>query len=266
MPRSNERKAGTVAFLKATTLWACIPLVLVLGYHILFVDPEALPFSLWRFLHLLLASFALFLTFASFAGGVATCRDLRLAGVAVHGGLVSLFVLGLAGYAAPIAERRAFITSGGNVESWFPTGPATLNGLLALRREVLQVPEGEHTLAGDADHLPPNWVTFLLHSDLALALFAILAALLGNRIGLLTSGIPPPTRWNARWSLGLATAVLYFIAAAVGGEWVRRASEHSGVLGAWLPLSVPFCELLLLQILFVRKRRRLHASSQSVVK
>ena len=54
-----------------------------------------------------------------------------------------------------------------------------------------------------------------------MALFAILAGLLGQLVGFLTGSLSPPARRNARWALGLLTAILFFLAQAVGGEWVR---------------------------------------------
>jgi len=256
---------GTRAFLRATTIWAALCLALSLGYQFLSVNSETLPLNTWRVLHLILTSLGLFLSFSSVAGGIAASRYLRFTGVLSHGILLAFVVLVLSGYAGPVAEYRAFIHSGGDLESRFPTGAATMNGLLALHREVLQVPEGEHTFRGDADHLPPNWVTYLFHSKLAFALFAILGALLGQRIGILTSGVPPPTRWNAQWTMGLATVVVYFLAAAVAGDWVLQDQGQSGIHAAWLPLLVPLSEVLILQALLLRKPRKLPAPDGSPV-
>ena len=47
---------------------------------------------------------------------------------------------------------------------------------------------------------PPNWLTYLLHSVLAIAFYSVFAALLGHLSGKLTTGLSPPNRRNARWA------------------------------------------------------------------
>jgi hypothetical protein len=131
---------------------------------------------------------------------------------------------------------------------------------MAVRAQVEANPPSEFSYSVDRPfESSPGWLTYRIHSLAVFSLFAILAALLGRQAGFLTSGLSPPARRNARWAIGLFTAVAFFLAEAVGGEWVRLDPVHSGILGAWLPLALPLAELAILTRVAHQRQRRLHA-------
>ena len=112
---------------------------------------------------------------------------------------------------------------------------------------------------------PPNWLTYLLHSVVVITCFTILAALLGHRGGTLTTGLSPPNRRNARWALGLASSIAFFLAEAAGGDWVRANPSNSGVVGAWVPLVVPLAVLGLLEVLLRIRNPKRDTSVRSTI-
>ena len=136
------------------------------------------------------------------------------------------------------------------MEALYPFGPPTPGGLLAHRSAIEADPPETYNFRVDSPlSRPPNWLTYLFHSVIALAFYSVFAVLLGHRSGKLTTGLSPPDRRNARWALGLVGAIAFFVAEAAGGEWVRADPSNSGVLGAWFPMVVPVVELGVLVVL-----------------
>jgi len=257
------RAPKTRAFFQETIRWvvilASVPLCLQLVGGPLF----GVGWSLWEALLLFFSYLGLLLPFASFAGGVAVHGHLRSRSVIINATLVSVIAFALIAYASPIAEYRARVVDGTDFEARFPAGPETFGGLRALRLAAEANPPADFNFA--VEHpldLPPNWLTYILHSQMVVALFGILAALLGQWGGFLTSGLSPPARRNARWALGLFSGVAFFIAEAACGEWVRLDPSNSGVLGAWVPLLVPIVELTFL-IFLTRSGRTVRLSRAS---
>lgn len=136
-------------------------------------------------------------------------------------------------------------------------GAPTPSQLRARRGIVIATPPETYSFRRDRPfESPPNWLTYRIHSPVVIALFAILGALLGQLVAFLTSGLSPPARRNARWALGLFSALAFFIAEVAGGAWVRLDPGNSGLAGAWLPMLMPLAELALLA--FLVRRRALH--------
>ena len=192
----------------------------------------------------------LFLPFAAFAGGVAGYAFLSTPSVLKRGALIAVVSYLLLAFGSPVAVYVEERSQGVDLEELYPFGPPTPDGLLAHRSAIEADPPEAYSFRIDSPlSRPPNWLTYLFHSVIALALYSILAVLLGRWSGKLTTGLSPPDRRNARWALGLAGAIAFFVAEAAGGEWVRADPSNSGVLGAWLPMLLPVVELGVLVVL-----------------
>jgi len=186
----------------------------------------------------------LFLPFVAFAGGSAAYSALKPGSLVGRALLLTLISYGLLAFASPLADYRARTAEGANLEAELPLGPLTPATLMELRARAEADPPAEFSFrVGRPYERPPNWLTYLLHSRAAVAFFAVLAVLLGQAAGFLTSGLAPPARRNARWALGLASGIPFFFAVSAGGAWVRSDPSVPGMVGAWLPLMVPAAEL-----------------------
>ncbi len=201
----------------------------------------------------------LYLPFATFAGGVTAQRELSEISVMKHGVLVALLSYCFLAFGSPNALYWDHSSSGADVSVEFPFGPRTPHGLLAQRAAIESDPPETYSFRAERPlERPPNWLTYLLHSTIVIAAFSIVAGLLGHRSGKLTTGLSPPNRRNARWALGLAISIAFFLAEAAGGDWVRADPSNGGAWGAWLPLVVPMMALGFLEVLL-----RSRANNQS---
>jgi hypothetical protein len=190
----------------------------------------------------------LFLPFAALAGGMATHTLLSPKRVLARAAAVVAISYLLLAWASPTAIYHRNAAAGVDVASQYPFGPDTPGALRAQRAAVQANPPDEFILRIDRPlEQPPNWLTYRIHSPVAIAGFALLAALMGHGLGGLTTGLSPARRRNARLGLGVATGLAFFVALAAGGQWVRADATNSGVLGAWLPLLVPLAGLAVLE-------------------
>jgi hypothetical protein len=255
----GEKQAGRMRFFLATGIWLASLVALTVSYHLLTGLPDRSPWSFWNLVYPLAAWMGLLLPYASFAGGMAEWASLPPRGVMLRGFLLAAVAYGLVAYASPTGEYRVRAAEDADLAAEFPFGPKTPGALKALRSTIeARSPEAFSFSIERPLERPPNWLTYLLHSVMAIAAFAVFGALLGQQSGALTSGLSPPARRNARWALGLLSAVAFFLAEAAGGEWVRADPSNSGLLGAWLPLAVPLLELALLTTISRRRRLRVH--------
>ena len=208
----------------------------------------------WEIAYLLPGWVGLFLPFTAFAGGSAAHSRLHPRSMASRALLLSVISYGLLAYGSPLADHRARASQGADLVAELPFGPLTPSTLLRLRGIAEADPAATYSFrVGRPYERPPNWLTYLLHSRVAVSLFALLAALIGQRAGFLTGGLSPPARRNARWALGLAIGIAFFGAEAAGGDWVRSDPSRPGIVGAWLPLLLPMVVLAFLYI-FTRVR------------
>ena len=216
---------------------------------------EGGPWTLSRVWALLPKWIGLFLPFAVFSGGLAVHGTLSAVHVLKRGLVIAAISYGLLGFLAPTAEYLVRKSGGVDVAALYPFGPNTPENLISRRAAVESDPPEDYNFRLDAPlSRPPNWLTYLLHQTVVLAFFAVLSALLGQLAAKLTTGLSPPNRRNARWALGLASGIAFFVAETAGGEWVRADPSNSGMVGAWLPLVVPLLGLGILSLL-VRWRR-----------
>jgi hypothetical protein len=246
----------------AVFFWVAAPVAIVLIHQLFVGPPLGEMWQPWDVVALFAAWVGFFLPFACFAGGLTTPGLGSARAVLLRGVVLAVISYFLMAYGFPLANEAAQAEHGvaEGIHSHF--GAETPSMLRTLRAAAKAGAPDQYSFRIERlSDRPPNWLTYLIHSRYALALFGVLATLLGHRAGSLTSGLSPPALWNARWTLGLMTALLFFVAEAAGGEWVRQNPSNSGLLGAWLPLLVPLLALLLLHVLLQRRRSGLHASA-----
>jgi hypothetical protein len=239
-----RQRVSRSGFFSWTAIWAG-GLLLVNLIHQL--TSGLLDLGLWsplEVLFLLPGWAGLLLPYAAFAGGLAAHGTLSVPSVVKRGIVIAVVSYLLLAYGSPLAEYRIYASRDTDLAALFPYGPTTPSALLAIRSAVEAGPPDRYNFRIDRPlEQPPNWLTYLLHSVAAIAFYSVVAALLGQLSGKLTTGLSPPNRRNARWALGLVGAIAFFVAEAAGGEWVRADALNSGVLGAWLPMIVPAVEL-----------------------
>jgi len=212
------KKGEGSRFFLSTTLWTAGLVTVASVFYVVAGSPPEGAWSVWHAAFRLTAWVGLFLPYASFAGGVAVHASLPQRSVALRAVLLAAISYGLQAYVSPVAEYRDRTSRGGDVVTAFPFGPRTPGGFTALRSAVEADPPARYSFSVDHPlETPPNWLTYLIHSLIVVAGFALLAALLGYQVGFLTSGLSPPARRNARWALGLTTALTFFVAEAAGG-------------------------------------------------
>lgn len=217
----------------------------------------------WGFVEAMGSRMWLAFPFVAFSGGIAVAAFDRVRGVrAVLATTVGLAVVGygIGVLLAPVAERRADAAAGYDIQARYPYGANTPGAILARRAEIIA---SSSTAFGfsveDPMGRPPNWLLYGVHQPIALGLFGIVNALLGLLAGWWTTGLSPPKRRNARWSLGLGSALVFYLLSTGGAAWVRSDPTHSALFGAWLPLVPPL--LILLCAAWVARRVDLHGSA-----
>jgi hypothetical protein len=202
----------------------------------------------------------------AFAGGLAISGISPHRGVALRAALLAMVTYALLAYGAPLAEFRLAASQEMDVASQYPFGPYTPGILLEIREVVRADPPAAYSFRTSRPlETPPNWWTYLIHSVMAVAAFTLLAAVVGKEVGVVTRALPPPTRSNVRWGLGLATVVAFFVAEGLCSRWVRSDPGNSGLVAGWIMLSVPLVELGILRAVALHKARHLHASGSSGV-
>jgi len=200
-------------------------------------------------LYLLPAWAGLFLPFCAFAGGLVLSGADGLASIVKNGAVVALVVYSLLAFGAPRGVYEISRRQGAQLAAAYPYGPRTPVALVKIRSRVEASPPDRFRIRiDDPFSAPPNWLTYLLHSPAVFALYSLLSMLLGRTVGSMTTGLSPPRRGHVRWAAGLALGIVFFLAEARGGEWVRLDPSRSGLLGAWLPLLVPSGLLVFLHL------------------
>ena len=249
-----------LTFFGATTMWVGGLVVIILIFHAMSGSLLWREARTWLWISVLSGNIGTLIPFAAFAGGVVACRSLSAGGIAARAVVLSAISYGLLGYASPLAEYQDALASGRDVTAFYPFGPSTPGAQAAQREAVRANPPEAYSFSTEHPlRIPPNWLTYLIHHLWSLALFAVLAALMGRLGGKLTTGLSPPARRNARWALGLGTGLAFFIPLAAAGDWVRLDPSNSGIAAAWLPLLVPLAGMGLLVVLVRRREARPHA-------
>jgi hypothetical protein len=229
--------------------WVVLTAVALASVYLSNSTPPALE-SWWGFLQALASRLWVIYPFVAFAGGLAASSRPRGTRAASTSVIVVTVLLGGIAYVTgvllvPVAELEADRRAGIDVEARYPLGAETPGALARQRAAVLERPPHEYRFSVDRpfEH-PPNWLTYLLHQPVALYVFAVVNALLGLAVGWSTTGLSPPRRRQVRWFIGIAAALAFYVVAAWGTQWVRASPENSGIVGAWLPLTLPLLALI----------------------
>ncbi len=229
--------------LRPALLWTGVLVCMVVVFHALAVA-QPRPWSVWDWLSFVSLQVGLIIPFATFAGGIALAhtRGRRTRLVWMAGLIAAVTAYAMSEFVSPLADYADWARNGEVVETR-PFGPRTPLGTLRQLSFVEANPPEEYTL-GDSARTPPNRVRLLLHMPLALSAFALLNTLLGLLTAGLTSTLPPPSRRNARFAVGLAGGLAYFTAVYFAAHSDRDWLNVSGVLAAWLPLAVPLVQVV----------------------
>lgn len=253
-------------FIAATVTWTIILVTFTAANQLISGLGEGSSWEVIELGHQVPSWLGLLLPFAAFAGGLTVSAEMPAWRVGAYALPVVVLAYLLTAYVAPIARYEMGFDPGVQIAPDQSLGAATPPAMKELRTYIEANPPLEFSFSkDDLLLLPPNYVTYLIHSRLAMALFAILAGLLGQLVGFLTGSLSPPARRNARWALGLLTAILFFLAQAVGGEWVKSDPAHSAIIGSWICLIVPLAQLGVCYRMARRRRGRLHALDTSSV-
>ncbi|TFH64047.1 MAG: hypothetical protein E4G90_08875, partial [Gemmatimonadales bacterium] len=216
--RSEDRKSG-LGFTASVAISVAGVLLLLLVHQ--FVS-GFLGGGIWRpreVLFELPGWIGLFLPFAAFVGGLAAHAVLSVGSMVKRAAMIAVVSYFLLAYGSPMAFYRDYASREADLTALYPFGPPTPRALLAQRSAVEANPPQTYSFrVGRPLEHPPNWLTYLLHRAIVIAGFSVLAGLLGHRSGKLTTGLSPPDRRNARWALGLASSIAFFLAEAAGGE------------------------------------------------
>ena len=246
--------------------WSGVVAIAALSLYLSDAGQETL-WSPWGLVEAIGSHLWLVFPFVAFSGGLAVVGEAR--GSATKAVIASTFVLAalawvIGAYVVPVAELRADAAAGYDVEARYPFGANTPSGIFTRRADIVASPPTSFGFSVEAPlQQPPNWLLFLIHQPFAFAVFGLVNALLGLVSGWATSGLSPPKRRNARWGLGLGSALFFYLLSLGGAAWVQRSPDHSALVGAWLPVVYP---LLLLGIsAWVARQRDLHAFGGSDV-
>jgi hypothetical protein len=233
--------------------------------------PEEDPVSAWRFLATLCASAGLLLPFIAFCGGsTAYTRGQsrrKQARVVLPGACaIAIGSYSMLGVAFPLIDYQVARERYEDVETRRPFGPETTAGLARHRTFIIANPTGEVSFSLDRPLAqPPNWLAHRMQVPFMIAAFAVLNTLIGLHAGDVTSGLSPPSRRHARWALGLVTAVGFWAATLIGGDWVRGDPARPSWIGSGMPLVLAVFVLFVLRDIANRRSARLHASRPSRV-
>lgn len=129
------------------------------------------------------------------------------------------------------------------VEGYGELAAPTAFELIARKRYIVEHPPDEYSLdVGQPLAMPPNWLDFLVHSPIAIALFTIINGCLGAVLGRRYYGTRSASR--RLWLLGILAGALFMLPAMAAGDYVRASLGNSGVGAAWIPLVLPLIALL----------------------
>lgn len=237
--------------LEAIVSWWVGLLTIALIARLALISGGGGDWSSWETGRAVVSRLSTLLPFAVFAGGLAAgspsagwIRQVRTL-LAVALPLIALSYAGRT-FVAPELEYRASAARGDDLDVRFPFGAETPFALAEQRAFINADPPASFRLSVERPlEQPPNWLTYRIHFPIVFAVFGIVNALLGLVVGLLTSGLDPPVRRQARWALGLACAIAFFAPASLAGAWVRSSVTHSAMIGVWAPLAVPVLGIMI---------------------
>jgi len=225
--------------------------------------PYAWSGSFLRWLYFTLNDLSLGLPFALFAAGVTVARRLghsrrALRATAMVGIAVGSISYLMDAWAVPIVQDMRIEALGADSDHNRRFGARTPAGILRNLRFVEANPPGEYSLRiSEAERFPPNILRWHLHYPIAMAIFALVNVFLGLLAAELTVDLKRGARRTALLAFGVLGGIAFFAALVLSAPtepFLSRGEFRSGVLTAWLPLSVPLAEGLVL-VYLTRSRR-----------
>ena len=219
--------------------------------------------SFLRWVNITLSDLALVFPFALFAAGVGLARKLGHSRPALRLALVAGLALGSVTYVtdawlSPMVSHQYYASLGSATEDTRQFGAWTPVGMLRNLRFVEENPPDQYSLSIDSpERQPPNILHWRLHAPLSMAVFGLVNVFLGLLASELTVDLKRGARRTALLAIGVLGGIAFFLALGLSSPiqpFLRSGEFRSGVLTAWLPLSVPLAEGLVL-VYLTRSRR-----------
>ncbi len=259
---SSEAALCAGPIIKAMAPWL---LLMVIGRVVLgqlwspFEEDPSLSRWVWR----VAEDTALLLPFLLFPAGLAVGRVLGHSHRAVRIGVFVGMLVGILSYilgawVAPEIEERILVARGAEEVDTRRFGSQTPVGILRNLESVQTNPPPRYSLrTSTPQEFPPNVLLWRLHQPLALAVFGIANVLLGLLASELTVDLSNRVRRNVRLAIGVGGGIAFLVCLVVASPvepFLRDGTMRSGIAGAWLPLSIPLIEGLVLRYLLKNRR------------
>ena len=219
--------------------------------------------SFLRWLWVTVNDLSTVLPFTLFAAGVVVARKLGYSRRALRSALVVGLALGSVAYfaeawIAPVVEHQYSASLGSDTENSRRFGAGTPVGILRNLDFVEANPPEQYSLrVQNPEQSPPNILRWRLHYPIAMAVFGLVNVFLGLLAAELTVDLKRGARRTALLAFGVLGGIAFFAALVLSAPmepFLSRGEFRSGVLTAWLPLSVPLAEGLVL-VYLTRSRR-----------
>lgn len=258
--QENPRLFTAIA--RAILTW-CVLFVVAAPLIRLRWPPQQWSGSFLRWMDITLSDLALVFPFALFAAGVAVARKLGHSRSALRFALVAGLVLGsltyvTAGWLSPMVSHQYAASLGSATEDTRRFGATTPVGVLRNLRFVEENPPDQYSLSVDSpERQPPNILRWRLHVPIAMGVFGLANVFLGLLAAELTIDLKRGARRTALLAIGVLGGIAFFAALVLSSPiqpFLTSDEFRPGVPAAWLPLSVPLAEGLLLGYL-TRSRR-----------
>ncbi len=225
--------------------------------------PYAWSGSFLRWLWVTVSDFSTVLPFALFAAGLVVARKLGHSRRALRCTLVVGLALGSVAYVMeawldPIVGHRYSASLGSTTEDARRFGADTPVGILRNLDFVEANPPDQYSLrVGNPEQHPPNILRWRLHFPIVMAIFSLVNVFLGLLAAELTVDLKRGVRRTALLAFGILGGIAFFAAVVLAAPiqpFLDTGEFRPGVPAAWLPLSVPLAEGLLL-VYLTRSRR-----------
>ncbi len=258
----NKDESLTAAIAKAVLPW-CVLFVAASPLIRFHWPPYEWSGSFLRWLWVTANDFSTVLPFALFAAGVVVARKLGHSRRALRCTLVVGLALGSTAYVMeawvhPIVEYQYDASLGSATENVRQFGARTPVGELRNLRYVEENPPDQYSLSIESiERHPPNILRWRLHLSIVLGIFGCINVFLGLLAAELTVDLKRGVRRTALLAFGILGGIAFFAAVVFSAPiqpFLDTGELRPGVPAAWLPLSVPLAEGLLL-VYLTRSRR-----------
>ena len=225
--------------------------------------PYAWSGSFLRWAASTLNDLSLVFPFALFAAGGVIARKLGHSRRALRFALVAGLALGSVTYVtdawlSPTVSHQYFASLGSATENVRQFGARTPVGELRNLRYVEENPPDQYSLSIESiERHPPNILRWRLHLPIVMGIFGLINVFLGLLAAELTVDLKRGVRRTALLGYGILGGIAFFAAVVLAAPiqpFLDNGEFRPGVPAAWLPLSVPLAEGLLL-VYLTRSRR-----------